>query len=158
MANDKINNPNRAGQLHLFEGMGFRRNIVPTDIDVFGSVNMFTEYNGRLFIFGEGKYMDAEMPVAQRMALEGLCDAIAKVPYHEMWVLLYRHEVHNTNEPVYVKDQYVTDVFSSVDLGWKEPTHENVIPKFETFEGKITMLQAIRQIENWCENNCKFNI
>jgi hypothetical protein len=158
MANDKINNKGRASQLHLFEEMGFRRNIVPTDIDVFGSINMFIEYNGRLFIFGEGKYKDAEMPVAQRTALEGLCDAISKVPYHEMWVLLYRHEVHDTNEPVYVKDQYVAEVFSSVNLGWRKVTDIDVIPKFETINGKITMLQAIRQIEDWCENNSKFRI
>lgn len=158
MANDKINNKERASQLHLFEGMSFRRNIVPTDIDMFGSVNMFIEYSGRLFILGEGKYIDAEMPVAQRTALEGLCDAIAKVPYNEMWILLYRHEVHDTNDPVYVKDQYVTRVFSSVDLGWKEPTHPDVVPKFETVNGKITVVQAIRQIEDWCENNKNFSI
>lgn len=75
-----------------------------------------------------------------------------------MWVLLYRHEVHNVNEPVYVKDQYVTEVFSSVDLRWKKPTDVDVIPKFETIDGKITMLNTIRQIEIWCEINRKFRI
>jgi len=158
MANDIIRDEPRAGQIHKFEGMKLRRNISPTDIDMFASVRMFIEYNTRLFILGEGKYMDAEMTLAQEQAFESLCDAIAKVPYHEMWVLLYRHEVQDTNEPVHVKDQYVTKVYSSVDLSWKKPTHINVIPKFETIDGKITMLDAIHQIENWCEKNRKFKI
>lgn len=152
MVNDIIRNEDRARQLHKFEGMGLMRNIVPTDID------LFTEYNGRLFILGEGKYMDTEMMRAQKSAFEGLCNAIAESPNHVMWILLYGHEVHDTNKPIYVKDQYVTSVFSSVDLGWKEPTHDNVIPKFKTIDGKITMSQAMKQIENWCIDNCKYKI
>jgi hypothetical protein len=152
MANDKINNEGRARQLHLFENMGLMRNIVPTNID------LFIEYNGRLFIFGEGKYMDNEMPIAQRMALEGLCSAISELQNYVMWILLYRHEVHDTNVHVYVKDQYVTEVFSSIDLRWVKPTDVDVIPKFEMIDGKITMSQAIKQIENWCKDNCNFRI
>jgi hypothetical protein len=152
MANDNINNPDRAGQLHLFKDMGLMRNIVPTDID------LFTEYNGRLFIFGEGKYMDKEMSDAQRKAFEGLCNAISQLPNHIMWILLYRHEIHDINEPVYVKDQYVTKIYNSLDLIWRKPTDADVIPKFETIDGRITMQQAMKQIENWCENNCKFSI
>lgn len=158
MANDKIYNEDRARQIHKFEGLGLMRNIVPTNIDLFGSVKLFTEYNGRLFIFGEGKYMDNEMPIAQRKALEGLCSAISELENYVMWVLLYRHEVHDVNEDVYVKDQYVTEVFSSIKLEWRKPTDENVIPKFETIEGKITMGNALKQIENWCLINCKYNI
>jgi hypothetical protein len=152
MANDEINNEDRARQLHLFKGMGLMRNIVPTDID------LFTEYNGRLFIFGEGKYMDNEMSVAQRKALEGLCNAISELQNHVMWVLSYRHEVHDVNVSVYVKDQYVVEVYSSLDLMWRKPTDIDVIPKFETINGKITMSQAMKQIENWCIDNCKFKI
>jgi len=152
MANDKIYDEPRARQLHKIEGMGLMRNIVPTDID------LFTEYNGRLFIFGEGKYMNAEMSDAQRKAFEGLCNAISELPNHIMWVLSYRHEVHDVNEPVYVKDQYVTKVYNSIDLLWKKPTDSDVIPKFETVDGKITMQQAMKQIEKWCGDNCKFNI
>lgn len=158
MANDKINNKERARQLHLFEGMKLMRNIVPTDIDMFVSVKMFVEYNSRLFILAEGKYMDNVMTRAQEQAFESLCDTIGKLPNHVMWILLYRHEVHDTNEPVYVKDQYVTSVFNSIDLRWKNPTDIDVIPKFETIDGKITMLQATHQIENWCLDNCKFRI
>lgn len=158
MANDIIHNEERAGQIHKFEGMGLMRNIVPTDIDMFGGVKLFTEYKKRLFILGEGKYMDTEIIPAQKSAFESLCDAIAEAPNRVMWILLYRHEVHDTKKPVYVKDQYVTSVFSSVDLGWKEPTHDNVIPKFEMIDGKITMSQAMKQIENWCIDNCKYRI
>lgn len=152
MANDKINNKDRARQLYLFEGMNLMRNIVPTDID------MFVEYNSRLFILAEGKYMDNVMTRAQKQAFESLCDAISNSPNHIMWLLLYRHEVHDTNEPVHVKDQYVTSVFNSIDLMWKNPTDIDVIPKFDIIDGKITMFQAIHQIENWCLDNCKFKI
>lgn len=43
MANDKINNIDRASQTHKFEGMGLMRNIVPTDIDMFFGVKLFIE-------------------------------------------------------------------------------------------------------------------
>lgn len=152
MVNDKINNKKRASQLHLFEDMGLMRNISPTDID------LFVEYNRRLFILGEGKYMDNVMIPAQKQAFESLCDAISQLPHYLMWVLLYRHEVHDTNEPVYVKDQYVIGVYSSIDLIWRKPTDIDVIPKFETINGKVTMKDAIKQIETWCLNNCKFSV
>jgi hypothetical protein len=158
MANDKIHNEDRASQIHKFEGMGLMRNIVPTDIDIFGGVNLFTEYNGRLFILGEGKYMGAEMTRAQKQAFVGLCNAISESPNHVMWILLYRHEVHDTDVPVYVKDQYVTDTYNSVDLEWKKPTDIGVIPNFETIDRKITMKQAMKQIEKWCIDNCKYKI
>lgn len=158
MGNDEINDEKRAGQLHLFKGMNLRRGIVPTDIDIFAGVRMFIEYNTRLFILGEGKYKTDTMKVAQRQAFESLCDAISRVENYEMWILLYKHEVEDTDEPVIVKDQYVTGVFSSFNLKWRKPTDIDVIPKFETIDEGLTMLMAIHQIENWCEDNCKFSI
>jgi hypothetical protein len=158
MTNDKLHNKDRAGQIHEFEDLGLLRGISPTDIDVFGGVKLFIEYNTRLFIIGEGKYMNYEMPVAQRQSFESLCNIIAESKNHAMWILLYRHEVHDVNEPVRVKDQYVAEVFSSFKMEWRKPTDEGVVPKFETINGKITMREAIKQIENWCIDNCKFRI
>ena len=156
MYNDKINNEARAGQIHKFEGMNLKRKIVPTDID------MFVDFGGRLFIVGEGKYMDAEMTNAQKQAFEALCDTYYtpenESRYHAMWVLLYRHEVHDTSEPVYVKDCYVTNTFNSIDLFWRKPDDIEVIPRFKLVEGKITVPEAISQINDWCTENCKFNI
>lgn len=112
----------------------------------------------RLFIIGEGKYLNTKKSDAQKAAFEGLCDAIASTPNHVMWVLLYTHEVHDVKTPVYVKDQYVTEVYDSLDLRWKKPTDVDIIPKFKTIDGKITMVEVIKQIQNWCIENCKFSI
>jgi hypothetical protein len=44
--------------------------LAPTDFDA------FIEFNDRLFIIIETKYLDAQMPTGQRLALERICDAI----------------------------------------------------------------------------------
>lgn len=45
-------------------------NLAPTDFDA------FIEFNNKVFIIIETKYLDAQMPLGQRLALERICDAI----------------------------------------------------------------------------------
>ena len=152
--NDKIINEARARQLMLFEGMGRRRNITPTDID------LFLEYSGRLFIIGEGKVVGKDLEKGQRQAFENLCNIICKPTqpiYSCLWILHFEHNTKK-DEDVMVKDQYVVNTYNSIDLIWKKPTDIDVIPKFETTNGKLTMLDAIIQIENWCEDNTKISV
>jgi hypothetical protein len=157
MANDKLFNEDRARQLHLFEGLDLMRKIVPTDIDFFG-FRFYLEYNRRLFILGEGKYLNTEIVKPQKNAMEGLCEMCHHAPNHIMWAFIYRHAVHDVNEPVYVKDQYVTDIFDSMNLEWKKPTDDDIIPKFVLVDGKLTVKEFVKQIEKYCIANCKFSI
>lgn len=59
-----------AAQIRNFSGLRWG-NITPTDID--GLI----EYQNRLFVFIEAKYMGANLPHGQRLALERLCDAVS---------------------------------------------------------------------------------
>lgn len=149
-------NRNRAKQLISFENMKRRGGLTPTDIDG------FQEYGGKLFLYFEGKYGGKTMESAQSWAFASICES-----YHEenvepkdlkqvAWVLVFNHDVHDTEEDVVAKDQYVTNVISSVYPEWRVPESPEVVPKFELVDGKLTLLDAIIQIENWChENNIK---
>jgi len=164
----------RAKQLFSFEGMERRFGLKPTDIDGFRvtdinteekvedevrTVSGYQEYGGKLFIFFEGKYSGATMSSAQSQALASICyshykeDVEPKDLKHVVWALAFNHEVHDTEEDVIVKDQYVTNVCSSIYPEWRIPESHEVVPKFELTDGNITVLEAIIQIENWCEEN-----
>ena len=156
----------RAKQLISFDGMERRGGLKPTDIDGF-SVNEdeirtasgFQEYGGKLFIFFEGKYNGKTMSNAQSQAFASICyshyreNVESKDLKHVVWALAFNHEVHDTNEDVMAKDQYVTNVCSSIFPEWRIPQSHEVVPKFELTDGNITLLEAIIQIENWCEKN-----
>jgi len=151
------NNRERARQIISFEGMKRRSNLSPTDIDG------YQEYNARLFIFSEGKVVGNESPMGQEISFESICDVFYYADSLSMkyenkhsnrvaFVLIYEHDTP-VEEDVIMKDQYVVDTFNSISLAWKKPTDIDVIPKFETKDGKITVLEAIIQIENWCHEH-----
>ena len=62
-------NRDYAGQLKDYSGLKFG-NISPTDI------NACLEFGGKLFIFVETKFGDAQMPRGQQLCLERLCDLL----------------------------------------------------------------------------------
>ena len=66
-----IQNRERARQIINFHGLRIR-NITPTDIDG------FIEYQDKAMIFLEFKYLDADLPYGQRIALERLVNNIDK--------------------------------------------------------------------------------
>ena len=63
-----IKHPNRMKQLISFEGMNTLggRNICPTDID------MFIDYNGQAFIYGDAKNGDVDVSYGQKLAYENV--------------------------------------------------------------------------------------
>lgn len=149
-----LNNRERAKQIISFEGMKRRGNLAPTDIDG------FQEYNGRLFIFIEGKVIGNKSPIGQETSFKSMCDVFyyansLSMKYENKhsnrvaFVLIFEHNTPVENDVV-MKDQYVVDTYNSISLAWKKPTDIDVIPKFKTKNGKITVLDAIIQIENWC--------
>lgn len=145
-----FNHRERAKQLISFEGMKRRGNLSPTDIDG------FQEYNGKLFLYFEGKLNGKRMDVGQRCAFVNICEALEGNPNRVAWVLVFEHNTP-LEEDVIAKDQNVIDVVSSIYPQWRTPQSEDVVPKFVLDDnGNITLLEAIKQIENWCyENNIK---
>jgi len=152
-----IENEDRARQLMLFNGMARRWDLSPTNID------LFQEYCGKLFIYGEGKLRGKDSLKGQKTAFEHICEShyepeFEKTPWlskHFVWVLMYEHDTPS-NQDVMVKDQYVVNVYSSINPEWRTPKSDEVIPKFILdSNGNITVLNAIIQIENWCY---KYNI
>lgn len=140
-------NRDRAKQLISFEGMKRRGNLAPTDIDG------FQEYRGKLFIYFEGKVAGKNMDIGQRCAFTNICESYYKNPEHFAWVLVFEHNTP-INKDVIAKDQFVTNVVSSVYPEWRTPQSGDVIPKFELdSNGNVTLLDAIIQIENWCHEN-----
>ena len=151
---DKLHSPEKAKQPMLFEGMERRYGLSPTDIDA------FVEYSCRLFIYFEGKRKGADMLKGQRMSFEHICESYYKPDVFPIkdrkyfaWAIVFEHEVPD-EEGVMVKDQYVRKVYSSVNPDWVSPDSDEVIPKFSLdLDGKINVLEAQKQIEDWCREN-----
>lgn len=68
----KIRNELFAKQLRDFSGLQFPNKITPTDID------LFVEFNNRIFVIGEIKYSDTKLYYGQKLALERLSDCIGE--------------------------------------------------------------------------------
>lgn len=80
----KIRRDEFASILRDFSGLRYGK-ITPTDID------FFIDFGNRIFIIGELKYGDVQLPIGQRLALERLSDACSEV-IEVVYVLVARHE------------------------------------------------------------------
>lgn len=147
-------NERRAKQLISFEGMERRWGLLPTDIDG------YVEYIQKLYIFFEGKVVGTDLPEGQRRALESICEshhnpyATGITDYNRfVFVLIFEHNT-NPDDIIMMKDQIVVNVYNNISVEWRAPSAYDVIPKFIlNSEGKITVLNALRQIEDWCHKN-----
>lgn len=160
---NEIEHRDRARQIMSFDNMKRRWNLRPTDIDTYyvGNICGFQEYRSKLFIYIEGKLKGTPWKQGQRWSFEAICDSYYEhdtepksLSKHFAWVIFFEHEVKDTNKDVIVGEQHVTEVISSVTLAWHSPDSLNVVPKFNlNSNGKITVIEAIIQIENWCHEN-----
>ena len=125
----KIRNENHAKQLNDFRGLLRRRGITPTDID--GLI----DYNGKAFIFLEGKHANTALPMGQKMALENIAKAIQDAK-REVIVFVFRHNVEQSQQ-ITVADQLVTEIY--YQRRWFSPTK------------KLNVLDAIIIFESLCE-------
>lgn len=80
----------RAKQLNSFAGLVLRRGITPTDFDG------FIDYNGELFILLEGKLVDKDLPMGQKIAIEHLCAAMS--PPKMIVAIVFEHETPTEND------------------------------------------------------------
>jgi hypothetical protein len=125
----KIRNEKYAKQLNDFRGLLRRRGITPTDID--GLI----DYNGKAFIFLEGKHANTALPMGQKMALENIAKAIQDAK-REVIVFVFRHNVEQSQQ-ITVADQLVTEIY--YQRRWFPPTK------------KLNVLDAIIIFESLCE-------
>jgi len=70
-----------------FDNMTFGK-ITPMDLDA------FMEFNNKLYIFIETKYLDAQMPFGQQLALERFCDMCYETG-KQSFVFLTSHVDHD---------------------------------------------------------------
>lgn len=114
----------------LFSGMTYHRNISPTDID------LFLEFNGNLFIYGECKRSPAKLTTGQEKALTHLVNSHIKAGNMAI-ALFFQHEV-NAPEPVYIKDLPVISYY--FNSHWQRPNE------------KLTVHELINKVINWCKD------
>jgi hypothetical protein len=94
-----------------FDNMTFGK-ISPMDLDA------FMEFNNKLYIFIETKYLDAKMPFGQELALERLCD-MCYDSGKQSFVFVTSH---NDNDEIDLGNSTVTKY--RWEKQWHIPKHE----------------------------------
>lgn len=93
-----IRNRAHATQVRDFRKLRFG-NITPTDID------MLIEYRNLGWVYGELKFVGAELPFGQRLAMERMCDDLARAK-----PTLGIVAQHNTSGDIDVAEAIVTEM------------------------------------------------
>lgn len=119
-----IRNKKAFRQVNSFAGLVRRRGIYPTDID--GLI----DYNGRAFVFMEGKYIGTEMPLGQRKALQNVCCSLCLANRPSI-VIVFEHASEFDND-VEVSGCIVREIFFNGK--WHDPGFRTVIDVIEKFE------------------------
>jgi hypothetical protein len=124
----EINHLDRFKQSLAFSGMIRHRNISPTDID------MFYDYNGKAFVYGEGKaeerYNTVGLEYGQRKALENLVNSNARAG-HKAIAIIFTHQ-SKSDELIYVKDKPVREIY--FEGVWSKCNGKTVIEVVDRFE------------------------
>lgn len=107
----EIRNRELARTLRTYSSLTYG-NVTPTDIDG------FVEFQNKLFIIIEGKNVGSPLSRGQSMALERMCDAIAKSG--KRCVLIVCEHTFNANGDIDVGMSIVRDI--RVDKAW----HRNI--------------------------------
>lgn len=81
----QIRNRTLAQKIRDFSGLRYGK-ITPSDIDA------AMEFNGRLFIFIEGKRSGAQLPLGQRLMFERITDALDCPPVRVCTTVIVDHE------------------------------------------------------------------
>lgn len=117
-------------QKMLFSGMKYERNITPTDWD------LFIDFNGNLFIYGEGKKVPADLTIGQKKSIEHVCNSHSAAGNIAVG-FMFEHNV-DSSLPVFVKDQLVVKYY------WKG--------KWINYLDKPSVSNFIDKVLNWCKN------
>ena len=130
-----IRNRAQAAQLKRFDGLRWGR-ISPTDVD------LFVEFGNRLFVVGECKYRNAQVPTGQRLGMERIVDAVTLPPHRYAALLILAHNTEDGDI-----DYAQTEVTRYRWLGeWKKPRRE------------IVLVDAIDRLRRFVENSCRLRL
>jgi hypothetical protein len=125
----EIRNREYSTQVNDFSGLLFGK-ITPTDVD------MFVEFGDKLFIFGEIKYDNADMPYGQELALVRICDAVYESGRESVLLVISHNDEDgdvNVARALVVKYRY--------EKRWHIP------------QKKTTVLEAIEHMKKWITND-----
>jgi hypothetical protein len=75
----------RAKQINDFSGLQYEK-ITPTDLDG------FIDFDDRLFIFLEGKFVATPVQRGQQLAIDRLCDAAHNPPHRYAFAIIADHQ------------------------------------------------------------------
>jgi len=129
----EIRHEERIKQVISFAGIKRRRNIRPMDID--GLI----DYNGRSFVYFEGKLIDREIDRGQKSALENAVNSHAKAGHHACAVI-FRHNVP-VNEIVVAAVHPVSDIYYLSK--WRPPAVPmNLLEFIEKWETQMEKLNV----------------
>jgi hypothetical protein len=104
----------------LFSGMNYHRNITPTDID------LFLDFGGKLFIYGEAKKAPAKLTTGQSKALIHLVNSHVLAGNIAV-ALFFQHDIP-APKPIYAKDQFVVAYYWNNE--WRNPKNEITVHEF----------------------------
>lgn len=102
----------RKQQINDFSGIKYG-NITPTDID--GVI----EYKNKAFIFLEVKYLDADLPFGQRLALKRLVDATGNK--RASIAIIAEHDIDDVTQSVPVAECSAREYYMRGLKEWKHP-------------------------------------
>ncbi len=120
-----IRNRKHLGCFVNFNNMHFDK-ISPMDFDA------FMEFKDKLFIFIETKYLDAQMPFGQQLALERLCDACQNAG--KISVVFFTSHNNNSDE-------------DNIDLGNSIVTKYRWKKKWHTPKNKVNLHDAVLRLK-----------
>ena len=112
---NNIKHVERMRQAFIFEDVS-SDGIGMTDVD--GLI----EYKDRAYVFLEMKYREKDVPIGQKLALERLVKDSEKAGKLAI-AIVAEHEVYDCNEPVFVKNCVVREVYYSKEKVWRPPKH-----------------------------------
>lgn len=127
----EVYNEGAFNQKLLFSGMVYLRNISPTDIEI------FIDFGGKLFVYGEAKKAPYKLTKGQKSALEHQVNSHLKA--NNVAIAFYFQHNVLYPEPILAKDQLVTEVY------WDRVWRPTIKP--------MTVHELINEVIKWCINN-----
>lgn len=126
-----IQNRNRKQQIANMNGLRFNK-ITPTDLDA------VIDFDDRLFVFIEGKFIATPIPFGQQLAINRLCDACHRPPHRYAYAIIADHH-HPSDEDVDFSNMTVRTIRQNGR--WKPPMQRG-----------LTVRQAIDRMVSAVEN------
>lgn len=112
--NESFNNPSRARQLLLFDGLEFDNHVSPMDLD--GLI----EYHDKKRVLLEVKLNNTPVPYGERTALARMVDDFS-LAGKDAIAIIADHKVFDTKQDVHVRDCVVRELYHNRREGWRPP-------------------------------------